>query len=215
MDNVRYSGGGSSHGQDLLDKAGPTGGGSYSQGSAFYQPEEQLAPGYYGTSSGNSGESRQGGAAPVFAPSNARPGPQFVPGELLQIESTREDGNYQSETQEQGEPPRPPPPPYAFNSPPAPRALMPSRYGHFFPYNWRFITGQYPPGTYTQTSTSVDSGSNNWNTNHYIGYDYPDSPVEEQQMQSFPSDTEQSFQTSGLGYQQGPGSDMAKGRTYY
>ena len=50
-DKAGYSGGGSSEGQGVKDKAGSTGDGTYSQVSAFYQPEEQVAPGYYDTSS--------------------------------------------------------------------------------------------------------------------------------------------------------------------
>ncbi|CAL8404719.1 unnamed protein product [Boreogadus saida] len=173
-------------------------------------------------------ESGQGGAASGSAPSNAMPGPQFVPGELpgpqfvtgelpgpqfvpgelpgpqfvpgelLQLESTMDAGRFISETQERGNPPRqPPPPPYfavdteVFNSPPAQEASMPSTspYGYFYPYNFMFVTGQYPPGTYAQATSSFEQGSDDFIENHYNRYEYPDGPGEEQPpMRPYPSD---------------------------
>ena len=156
---------------------------------------------------GNSGNPAKGGAAAGVGPSNASPGPQFIPGELLQVESTREDGRYQSETQEKGSPP--PPDAVAEGSIPG------SSYGNVSPYDWLFVTGQYPPGTYTQSSSSFEKGSDHTTENHYLRYDYPDGPFQEQLMQTFPSGVEQSFQASGPGYQQGAGSDMGKGMQYY
>ena len=44
-------GGSYSPGPVFMNKGGSTGGGSYSQGPAPYQPEKQVAPGYYGASS--------------------------------------------------------------------------------------------------------------------------------------------------------------------
>ena len=127
------------------------------------------------------------------------PRPKFIPGELLNIEGSVEDGHFESETQERGAPP-PPPPPYAAAVGPAESSLSPrvpmmphGSLGYFYPYNWMLITGQYPPGTYTHSSSSVEHGGNDWQENHYIGYDYPaEEPA--QQMQSFPSGSAQSYQ---------------------
>ena len=121
------------------------------------------------------------------------PGPQFIPGELLQLESTMEAGRFISETQERGNPPPPPPPPFAvntevFNSPPAQEASIPSSYGYFYPYDFMFVTGQYPPGTYAQARSSFEQGSDKFIENHYIRYEYPGGPGEEQPMQPYPSD---------------------------
>ena len=51
MNNAGYGAGRSSQGQAFMVKGGSTGGGSYSQDPAFYQPEEPEAPEGYGTSS--------------------------------------------------------------------------------------------------------------------------------------------------------------------
>ncbi|XP_056464027.1 splicing factor 1-like isoform X1 [Gadus chalcogrammus] len=140
----------------------------------------------YGYFYGDS-KSGQGGAASGSAPSNAMPGPQFVPGELLQLESTMDAGRFISETQERGNPrPPPPPPPFAvntevFNSPPA-------QDGNFYPYDFMFVTGQYPPGTYAQARSSFEQGSDKFIENHYIRYEYPDSHGEERPKQPYPSD---------------------------
>ncbi|KAJ3599609.1 hypothetical protein NHX12_033565, partial [Muraenolepis orangiensis] len=121
----------------------------------------------------------------------------FVPGELSRLESTLEDGGYESETQERGSPP---PPPYPYVGDAGPQALMPmgGSFGYFYPYDWRLLTGQYPPGTYTHVSSSLERGRDDWQENHYLGYDYPASPQEEQQFQTFPSTSDQSFQLPAL-----------------
>ncbi|KAJ3599606.1 hypothetical protein NHX12_033562 [Muraenolepis orangiensis] len=142
------------------------------------------------------------------------PEPQFVPGELSRLERTLEDGGYESETQERGFPP--PPSPYGvYVEDAGPQALMPTdagpqalmpmggSFGYFYPYDWRLLTGQYPPGTYTHVSSSLERGRDDWQENHYLKYDYPASPREEQQFQTFPSASDQSFQLPGV--KSGPG----------
>ncbi|XP_059928233.1 uncharacterized protein LOC132472565 [Gadus macrocephalus] len=139
-------------------------------------------------------KSGQGGAASGSAPSHAMPGPQFVPGELFQLESTMDTGRVISETQERGNPPPPPPPWFAgntevFNSPPAQEASMPSSpYGYYYPYDFMFVTGQYPPGTYAQASSSFEKGGDEFIENHYVRYEYPDGPGKEHPMQPYPGD---------------------------
>ncbi|CAL8236112.1 unnamed protein product [Arctogadus glacialis] len=85
-------------------------------------------------------------AGPSSAPP---PGPEFVPGELLNIESTMEDGRYESESQERG--------------------------------------------TYTQSSSNVERGRDDWQENRYIRYDYP-TEDQEQLMQSYSQYSDQSYQ---------------------
>lgn len=156
--------------------------------------------------------------SPVSGSSYASPpsGPEFVPGELLRVESTKEVGGYESESQEKG---LPPPPTYddavVFTSPPQHVASM-GYYGGFYPfdyYDWMFITGQYPTGTYTHSSSSIERGRDDWQENHYVKNDDPSSPVLMQQP--FPNNAGQLLQASGPGDQQGAGWDMRKGMRYY
>jgi len=58
----------------------------------------------------------------------------------------------------------------------------------------KLLTGQYPPETYTHSSSSVERGRDNWQENHYLRYGDPASPGEEQQGQAFPSTSDQMFQ---------------------
>ncbi|KAK0144791.1 hypothetical protein N1851_016639 [Merluccius polli] len=62
-------------------------------------------------------------------------------------------------------------------------------FGYFYPYDWRFLMGQYPPGTYTHSSSGLERGRDDWQENHYLRYDYLASPeeAEGQQVQTFPS----------------------------
>ncbi|KAJ3599379.1 hypothetical protein NHX12_033342 [Muraenolepis orangiensis] len=210
--------------------------GGSSKAAAVYQPE-QADPGYDGTSFLSGPGDQKGSAVEgvswalppqgIFSGGDASPSssyasysmpppePQFVPGELSRLESTLEDGGYESETQERGSPP---PPPYPYVGDAGPQALMPmgGSFGYFYPYDWRLLTGQYPPGTYTHVSSSLERGRDDWQENHYLGYDYPASPQEEQQFQTFPSTSDQSFQLpgvkSGPGDQEEPAYEQAYGK---
>ncbi|KAJ3599719.1 hypothetical protein NHX12_033675 [Muraenolepis orangiensis] len=134
-------------------------------------------------------------AAAVYQPEQADPGydgTSFLSGPGDQKGSAVE-GIYPPPGTSDGLPPA--------SSPDAgPQALMPmgGSFGCFYPYDWRLLTGQYPPGTYTHVSSSLERGRDDWQENHYLGYDYPASPQEEQQFQTFPSTSDQSFQLPGL-----------------
>ena len=138
------------------------------------------------------------------------PGPEFVPGELLNVESTTEDGHYESETRERSAPPPPPPPPSydsaAIGWPESflgPGVLLPrASLGYFYPYDSLFVTGQFPSGTYTHSSGSVERGSDDWQENRHVGYEHPS--TEEQQMLS-PGGWDQSYQ---LAETEAPGEDQ-------
>ena len=99
-----------------------------------------------------------------------------------------EDGGFESETQERGLPSHP-----SADFVARPLNSMPGgSVGYIYPYDWLFLTGQYPIGTYTHSSSSDERGRDYWQENHYIGYDYPASPEEEGgQVQTFPSVSDQ------------------------
>ncbi|KAK0154123.1 hypothetical protein N1851_003787 [Merluccius polli] len=67
-----------------------------------------------------------------------------------------------------------------------------------------FLKGRYPPGTYTHFSSSFEPGRDDWQETHYLRYDYPASP-EEEEVQTFPSTSDQSFQIPCLDGNSGPG----------
>ncbi|XP_059933298.1 uncharacterized protein LOC132475921 [Gadus macrocephalus] len=122
------------------------------------------------------------------------PGSQFIPGELLRIKSTMEDGAYESETQEKGA--KDARDAMVNTRPPQPKATMPMGSSeHPFPYDLLFLTGQYAPGTYPDFTKSVERGRDDWQVNHYRRYD--DRPVD-QQVQSFPSASDESFLTPSM-----------------
>ena len=98
------------------------------------------------------------------------PGPQFIPGELLHIKSTMEDGGYESETQEKG-------------AKDAPNAMVSLKQP--FPNDWLFLTGQYPRGTFTDVTRSGEHGRDDWQVNHFRRYDKR--AKEQQTVKSFPS----------------------------
>ncbi|XP_059916526.1 uncharacterized protein LOC132464260 [Gadus macrocephalus] len=193
-------------------KAGSTGGGSYkapgvyqsevevnpgyggtsSQSGHGYQDGSAMAPppGYvpdskHGASqdgswvmspitfSGGQGGSSTSNGSPSALP----PPPESFPGELLQVEATNEKGAYESETQEKGTPP------WAASAPQL-GASMPSAFsrGSSFPFNMRFLRGQYLTGTYTDYTSSLENGRDDSQENHYIVYDSPRSSSEQQQQ---------------------------------
>ncbi|XP_020489144.2 uncharacterized protein [Labrus bergylta] len=51
-----------------------------------------------------------------------------------------------------------------------------------YPYDYMFMTGQYPPGTFTHSSQSSEQGANQWQDSHYIRYRFPST----QQAESVP-----------------------------
>ncbi|XP_035851219.1 leucine-rich repeat extensin-like protein 2 isoform X2 [Sander lucioperca] len=105
--------------------------------------------------------------------------PQYQAGELIQEQKSFEHGNSESETEEQGSIPPPPfvyaaPPPQGFNGGLVPSGLVPYPYPNPYPYyDYMFLTGQYPPGTYTYTSNSFEQGRDSWENARYTRDNYP------------------------------------------
>ncbi|XP_056431625.1 uncharacterized protein LOC130370024 [Gadus chalcogrammus] len=122
------------------------------------------------------------------------PGSQFIPGELLRIENTKEDGAYESETQEKGA--KDAQDAMVNTRPPQPKATMPMGSSEQpFPYDLLFLTGQYARGTYPDFTKSVERGRDDWQVNHYRRYD---DHAEDQRVQSFPSASDKSFLTPSM-----------------
>ena len=156
-----------------------------------------------------------GSSSSYSGPSALPPPPQFLPGELLQVEAINEDGGYESETQETG-----------FPQPGAPQPGAPQPGGGpfapvaFYPFNMGFLTGQYLTGTYTDYTRSSERGRDASQETHYISYESPSSsegqqwPGQQQewdgpqpvlQGQTFPSAAQQKVQMPSLGMQSGSG----------
>lgn len=108
------------------------------------------------------------------------PEPAYQAGELAHYEGTAEHGFYERESEEQGSPPGPPPYPLG-PPPPPPYPISPElgMIGHPYPelpyivfppyyYDYSFLTGQYPPGTYTHASSSFEHGLDGWKDVHYL-----------------------------------------------
>lgn len=122
------------------------------------------------------------------------PQPAYQGGELSHYEDSSEHGFYERESEEQGHFPRPPYQPYVFAPSgmdstsvmypapphPVPPHPVPPHWG-FYPYyyDYRFITGQYPPGTYTHASASFEHGRDAWQDVHYLQENVPFEPVAE------------------------------------
>lgn len=98
------------------------------------------------------------------------PGPVYQAGELSQYEETMEDGAYEQETEEQGYLPPPPPLPMMSESAGQGYASLPQpQPWDFYPYyDYMFLTGQYPPGTYSHASRSYEQGHDSWQDLHYV-----------------------------------------------
>ncbi|XP_073349246.1 uncharacterized protein [Pagrus major] len=125
------------------------------------------------------------------------PPPQFQAGELNKYAQISEFGNSESETEEQGFLP-PPPGAQALSRQDAQTILTPSNvqpsgldssvvqslYPH--PTDYLFLTGQYPPGTVTHSSSSFEQGADNYQDTHYVRYYYPASPSI-QQFDTYPA----------------------------
>lgn len=117
------------------------------------------------------------------------PNPVYQAGELSHYEDTAEGGFYESESEEEGSPPLPPPPPPPFPVLAPPEAGLTSVPGPEFPYwnvypyyyDYMFLTGQYPPGTYTHATTSFEHGHNGWKDVRYLreNIPYQAEPVQE------------------------------------
>ena len=122
------------------------------------------------------------------------PGSQFIPGELLRIESTMDDGAYESETQEKGA--KDAQDAMVNTRPPQPKATVPMGSSEQpFPYDLLFLTGQYARGTYPDFTKSVERGRDDWQVNHYSRYD---DHAGDQRVQSFPSPSDKSFLTPSM-----------------
>ncbi|KAM8726510.1 uncharacterized protein AB9X84_002911 [Acanthopagrus schlegelii] len=146
------------------------------------------------------GASSRPSAGQFSGPSNVSPPrpPQFQGGELNKYSQISEYGDSESETEEQGFLPAPPLPPGApalsgevssgdvQPSGPDTRLAQPY-YPHPYPYDYLFLTGQYPPGTITHSSSSFEQGADNYQDTHYIRYYYPASPGIEQVKMSPPA----------------------------
>ncbi|TWW55613.1 hypothetical protein D4764_09G0006620 [Takifugu flavidus] len=114
------------------------------------------------------------------------PQPAYQGGELTHYEDSAEHGFYERESDEQGQFPHPP---HIFASPKMVSSSMPHplpphpllpQWG-FYPYyyDYRFITGQYPPGTYTHASANFEHGRDAWQDVHYRQEGIPFEPVAE------------------------------------
>ena len=95
------------------------------------------------------------------------PGPEYQAGELSQFEQTSESGFYQTETEDEGF--LPPPLPMQLSAGQA-ESSMGGRWFPFlpYPYDYMFVTGQYPPGTFSHSISSSEQGSDNWEDVHYM-----------------------------------------------
>ncbi|CAK6971955.1 Hypothetical predicted protein [Scomber scombrus] len=115
---------------------------------------------------------------PIYPP----PPPAYQAGELSHLEEAFEHGDYETETEDQGFYAPPPLPMQAsagqaFTSQPLTGSGL-GRYwgggyrGGYPYYDYMFLTGQYPPGTYTHLSFNQEQGMDNWEDAHYRRY-YP------------------------------------------
>ncbi|KAM8726240.1 uncharacterized protein AB9X84_002757 [Acanthopagrus schlegelii] len=143
------------------------------------------------------GASSRPSASEFSGPSNVSPPrppspPQLQGGELNKYSQISEYGDSEYETEEQGFLPAPPLPPGApalsgeVSSGPDTRLAQPY-YPHPYPYDYLFLTGQYPPGTITHSSSSFEQGADGYQDTHYIRYYYPASPGIEQVKMSPPA----------------------------
>ena len=149
------------------------------------------------------GASSRPSASGFSGPSNVSPPrppspPQFQGGELNKYSQISEYGDSESETEEQGFLPAPPLPHGAPAlsgedssgdvQPSGPDTrLAQSFYPHPYPYDYLFLTGQYPPGTITHSSSSFEQGADGYQDTHYIRYYYPASTGIEQVKMSPPA----------------------------
>ncbi|XP_042357995.1 formin-like protein 20 [Plectropomus leopardus] len=147
---------------------------------------------------GNSEAETEELSFPPPPPPPVPPYPDFgyQAGELNHYASIYEHGNEERETEEQGFLPPPPPPPYAAKPEEEPAALAPEEaieqpVAQLMPpkpnLRYLFLTGQFPPGTYTHYQSNYETGRDHWDEAHYEKYHYPDvqSPAIPQTQQDY------------------------------
>lgn len=112
--------------------------------------------------------------SPLIFPTPFDPPPppspkDFQAGDLSHAEETLEFHNEERETQDQGKL-SPPPPPYRRQIFAPFPDIPPPRFGAMllpFPYDYVFLTGQYPPGTLAHFSGSYEQGTDHWSDTRY------------------------------------------------
>nr|XP_019947101.1 PREDICTED: uncharacterized protein LOC109632318 [Paralichthys olivaceus] len=117
--------------------------------------------------------------------------PQFQAGELSHAETSYENGDYESETEEQGIPP--PPAGVAVADGPVTNGELKSVPGggwvvYPYPIGYMFLTGRYPPGTLSHSRNSFEKGRDSWHDTHNIRYYYPANPST-LQAETIPTDS--------------------------
>ncbi|CAK6979162.1 protein PRRC2A-like [Scomber scombrus] len=128
----------------------------------------------------SAGDERSAGAYGVGSSGSMYPPPPaYQAGEMSNLEQAFEHGRYETETEDQGFYPSPMQASagqaftgQAFTSQPQPGPSMGGYWGQYPYYDYMFITGQHPPGTYTHFSASNEQGLDNWEDAHYRRY-YP------------------------------------------
>ncbi len=128
-----------------------------------------------------------------MSPPGPPPLPEYRAGELSKYKKIYEHGNSESETEEQGFLP-PPPGTQALSgqdSTSERQSLGPGRIWAElpYPYDYMFLTGQYPPGTITHSSSSFEQGTDYWHDTHYVRDYFPASPSTEQ-LETLPTNFE-------------------------
>lgn len=118
-------------------------------------------------------------------------------GDLITEDGAVHYGNYNGETEEQGTMPQPRP---AMVAVPGHTGQPRLEFGGYLPfyYDYRFLTGQYPRGTYTHTSFSHSHGLDNWNDAHYVREAVPYAPVPEGSPQPSDPAVFQNVQNAGV-----------------
>lgn len=96
----------------------------------------------------------------------------YQAGELSHVENTHDFGNSQSESEEQG---------YGLLQPPGPIDMSALSYSGdlspgfgwgSYPFDYIFLTGQYPVGTLSHYSSNFEQGTDHYHDVHYANY-YP------------------------------------------
>ncbi|KAM7417624.1 hypothetical protein PAMA_017318 [Pampus argenteus] len=121
------------------------------------------------------------------SPHHLPPPPQYQAGELSQFAQMAENGDYETETEKQGflaPPPMPVSASQGFTSQPLPKPSMGGSWSPYLYYDYNFLTGQYPPGTFSHFSSSNEQGSDKWQDLHYRRYYYTYNPSPTQQLET-------------------------------
>lgn len=127
-----------------------------------------------------------GSSASGFAPGLAAPGStDFRGGQMFEQDGSFDHGHYRRETEEEGVRPQPQPLPATFAAGGYTSQRRPD-FGVYLPYyyDYRFLKGLYPKGTYTHSSISHSHGLNNWNDAHYVRDYVPYGPRPERPPQT-------------------------------